>query len=126
MLRCSRSHSRARAGCDDPERRQRAISRHSTVKIVCRKADSRVLRLPLPDHSNWPDSRARSRMKINLGLVWAAIALTIALGCVYAASTQTGISPAAQVNRVLAQTPLIDGHNDLAWQIRDCFAKLEH
>jgi len=65
-------------------------------------------------------------MKINSCLVWAAITLVIAPGCVYAASTQTGVSPAVQVNRVLAQTPLIDGHNDLAWRIRDCFASLEN
>jgi membrane dipeptidase len=64
-------------------------------------------------------------MKINSGLVWAVIAPAIALGGVHAASTPTGISPAAQVNRVLAGTPLIDGHNDLAWQIRDCFANPE-
>jgi len=65
-------------------------------------------------------------MKINSCLLWAAIALVIAPGCVYAASTQTSVSPAVQVNRVLAQTPLIDGHNDLAWRIRDCFASLEN
>ena len=65
-------------------------------------------------------------MKINSCLLWAAIALVIAPGCVYAASTQTSVSPAVQVNRVLAQTPLIDGHNDLAWQIRECFASLEN
>jgi membrane dipeptidase len=65
-------------------------------------------------------------MKISTCLIRSAITLIIAPGCVHAASTQTGISPAVQVNRVLAQTPLIDGHNDLAWQIRDCFASLEN
>lgn len=65
-------------------------------------------------------------MQINSCLIRAAITLIIAPGCVYAASTQIGISPAMQVNRVLAQTPLIDGHNDLAWQIRDCFATLDN
>ena len=65
-------------------------------------------------------------MKINACLVRAAITLIIAPGCVYAASTQTGVSAAVQVTRVLAQTPLIDGHNDLAWQIRDCFGGLEN
>lgn len=52
--------------------------------------------------------------------------MIIAPGYVHAASTQAGVSPAAQVNRVLAQTPLVDGHNDLAWQIRDCFAGLDN
>ena len=27
----------------------------------------------------------------------------------------------ARVDRVLAKTPLIDGHNDLPWEIRDRF-----
>jgi len=72
------------------------------------------------------ERKANVSVTINSCLVWAAITLVIAPGCVYAASTQTSVSPAVQVNRVLAQTPLIDGHNDLAWQIRDCFASLEN
>jgi membrane dipeptidase len=64
-------------------------------------------------------------MKINSCLVWAAITLIVP-ACVYAASTQTGVTPAVRVNRVLAQTPLIDGHNDLALQIRECFVGLEN
>jgi membrane dipeptidase len=64
-------------------------------------------------------------MKINSSWVWAAVAL-IPAACVHAASSQTGVSPAARINRVLAQMPLIDGHNDLAWQIRDCFASLDN
>jgi len=28
----------------------------------------------------------------------------------------------ARVEKVLASTPLIDGHNDLPWEIRDRFA----
>ena len=58
--------------------------------------------------------------------IWAASSLIVATGCLYAASTQIGVAPAVQVSRVLAQTPLIDGHNDLAWQIRDCFSTLDH
>jgi membrane dipeptidase len=65
-------------------------------------------------------------MNINSLLVRAAITLVIAAGCVIAASPETSGSPAARVARVLAQTPLIDGHNDLAWQIRDCFATLDN
>src|SRR5882762_816467 len=71
-------------------------------------------------------TRKKNPMQINSCLVWGAITLIIAPGCVYAASAQTGDAPALRVNRVLAQTPLIDGHNDLAWQIRDCFGSLEN
>jgi hypothetical protein len=62
-------------------------------------------------------ARKGNPMKVNSCLVLAAITLIIASGCVYAASAQTGDALAVRVNRVLAQTPLIDGHNDLAWQI---------
>jgi membrane dipeptidase len=79
-----------------------------------------------PDHSGWPDSGAGLRMTNNSSLVWAAVTLIIATSGVYAASGQSGISAAAQVSHVLTQTPLIDGHNDLAWQIRDCFGSLEN
>jgi membrane dipeptidase len=65
-------------------------------------------------------------MKINSSWVRAVITLIVAPGCVNAASSQIGVSPEVQVNRVLAQTPLIDGHNDLAWQIRDCFQNLDN
>ena len=46
-----------------------------------------------------------------------AVAL-VAPVCSHAASTQSSDALAARVNRVLAQTPLIDGHNDLPWQFR--------
>jgi membrane dipeptidase len=71
-------------------------------------------------------ARKGKPMKINSCLVWAAITLIIAPRCVYAASAQTADAPAVRVNRVLAQTPLIDGHNDLAWQIKGCFGSLEN
>jgi len=57
-----------------------------------------------------------------LAALWAASTL---LACAVAAAAATGgASPAAtdyhaRVLRVLEQTPLIDGHNDLAWEIRD-------
>ncbi|MEO7051961.1 MAG: membrane dipeptidase, partial [Rhodanobacter sp.] len=38
-----------------------------------------------------------------------------------AAAQPTAAALAARVDRVLAQTPLIDGHNDLAWEIRERF-----
>ena len=53
-----------------------------------------------------------------------AVAL-VAPVCSRAASAQSGDAPAARVNRVLAQTPLIDGHNDLPWQIRECFVNAD-
>jgi membrane dipeptidase len=45
--------------------------------------------------------------------------------CTHAATAQSGDALAARVNRVLAQTPLIDGHNDLPWQIRECFVNVD-
>ena len=59
-------------------------------------------------------------------LLWAAMTLIIAPGGAYPESTQTGVSPQARVNGLLGQIPLIDGHNDLAWQIRDCFGGLDN
>ncbi len=64
-------------------------------------------------------------MKSNTFLIWTAITW-IMPGYLNAASAQNDVSPSARVDRVLAQTPLIDGHNDLAWQIRDCFAGLDN
>ncbi len=44
------------------------------------------------------------------------------LAClVFAAPASAGEDYAARVHRVLNQTPLIDGHNDLPWEIRDRF-----
>jgi len=43
-----------------------------------------------------------------------------------AAPAPTADALAARVNRVLAQTPLVDGHNDLPWQIRDCFGNVDN
>src|SRR5262249_22500234 len=38
-----------------------------------------------------------------------------------AAAFAAGASDAARVERVLAATPLVDGHNDLPWEIRERF-----
>ena len=46
--------------------------------------------------------------------------LALALVCAASAADQSDY--AARVERVLAQTPLIDGHNDLPWEIRERFA----
>ena len=51
-------------------------------------------------------------------------AITIALGILFvphAAARSSDAALATRVDRVLAQTPLIDGHNDLAWEIRERF-----
>jgi membrane dipeptidase len=50
------------------------------------------------------------------------LAGVLALSFVCAASAAENNDYAARVARVLAQTPLIDGHNDLPWEIRDRFA----
>jgi membrane dipeptidase len=57
--------------------------------------------------------------------VWAAVALMAIAVCAHPASAQTDAALSARVNRVLAQTPLIDGHNDLPWQIRSCFGNVD-
>lgn len=53
-----------------------------------------------------------------------AAAVAVLLAAATAATAQP-IDPkiAARVDRVLAQTPLIDGHNDLPWEIRIRFAR---
>jgi membrane dipeptidase len=56
---------------------------------------------------------------------WAASALIFVAGSACCASAQNGDALAARVNRVLAQTPVIDGHNDLPWQIRECFVNVD-
>jgi membrane dipeptidase len=54
----------------------------------------------------------------------ALFACAVAAVAANRAAAATGAAPAgsdyhARVIRVLEQTPLIDGHNDLAWEIRD-------
>jgi hypothetical protein len=39
----------------------------------------------------------------------------------YLSAAPAGLKYAARVERVLAQTPLIDGHNDLPWELRNRF-----
>ena len=57
--------------------------------------------------------------------VWCAARLAAALGMALAGSaTAAGGSPAStaeRVQRVLVNTPLIDGHNDLPWELRERF-----
>ena len=56
---------------------------------------------------------------------WAAVALMAVAVCAHSASAQPDAALSARVHRVLAQTPLIDGHNDLPWQIRSCFGNVD-
>ena len=51
-----------------------------------------------------------------------AIVLLVATSASFAAS---GDDYAARVHRVLEKTPLIDGHNDLPWEIRDRFGSVD-
>ena len=53
-----------------------------------------------------------------------ALLTAIAMATLYApqvAAKSNDAALAARVDHVLAQTPLIDGHNDLAWEIRERF-----
>lgn len=54
-----------------------------------------------------------------------ALALSVAPGRSQSAPAPSNDALAARVNRVLAQTPLVDGHNDLPWQIRECFVNVD-
>jgi membrane dipeptidase len=60
---------------------------------------------------------ATVRSSVRAGLI-AAWPLALLLGAPVAARAATD---AERVERLLAQTPLIDGHNDLPWEIRDRF-----
>jgi membrane dipeptidase len=51
-----------------------------------------------------------------------AAAISCAAASAQTAPARTGADLAARVHRVLARTPLIDGHNDLPWEIRERFA----
>jgi len=59
------------------------------------------------------------------------IALVAAIVCTGALSVQNAFGESgdaalrARVDRVLAKTPLIDGHNDLPWEIRDRFGSVD-
>jgi membrane dipeptidase len=63
--------------------------------------------------------------RFSIGLTATALALGLTTAA-SAGAAPTDAQIAARVDRVLAQTPLIDGHNDLPWEIRIRFAsKLE-
>ncbi len=54
----------------------------------------------------------------------AFMVATLAFAC-HAAFAADDVALAARVDRVLAKTPLIDGHNDLPWEIRDRFGSVD-
>ncbi|HTI31631.1 MAG TPA: membrane dipeptidase, partial [Sphingomonas sp.] len=57
-----------------------------------------------------------------MGLMRAAIAAAVAISPVAVAAQSVPLTPAVQarIARILKATPLIDGHNDLAEQLRGC------
>jgi membrane dipeptidase len=70
-------------------------------------------------------TRTRHRMRIS-GMPHLAprahLALTLLPALWLAAPASAAAADAQRIERVLAQTPLIDGHNDLPWEIRTRFA----
>ncbi|HSZ53119.1 MAG TPA: dipeptidase [Caulobacteraceae bacterium] len=54
------------------------------------------------------------------GMMAAALIATVLAGSANAAPDEAALK--ARVDKVLARTPLIDGHNDLPWEIRTRFA----
>jgi membrane dipeptidase len=57
-------------------------------------------------------------LKFKAGILSAALLLCLPLA---AAAADTDADYAARVARILRDTPLIDGHNDLPWEIRERF-----
>jgi len=64
-------------------------------------------------------------MKNMACVVKVAIALIMGCSCLHAATVPDNAALAARVDRLLAHAPVIDGHNDLAWQIRTCFGNVD-
>ena len=52
----------------------------------------------------------------------ALAALVVSIAACTAAPAATDAALAARIDRVLAKTPLVDGHNDLPWEIHDRYA----
>jgi len=71
-------------------------------------------------HSGVKVPRALGRPRRAAGTLGALGALWLST-LVAAAPPPDGPSPATRIGRVLAATPLIDGHNDLPWEIRERF-----
>src|SRR5512142_450611 len=56
-------------------------------------------------------------------LTAAALAIASCVGQAFAAADDAALT--ARVEHVLATTPLIDGHNDLPWELRERFGALD-
>ncbi|HEX4479345.1 MAG TPA: dipeptidase [Rudaea sp.] len=57
----------------------------------------------------------------------AALCTALIVCCLFAsAALAAGADDVARVRRVLEKTPLIDGHNDLPWEIRDRFGSVDN
>jgi membrane dipeptidase len=73
----------------------------------------------------WQISESRRGVVMNSSraarTLGATAALVLALGCGSAAVAADTSSDAARLDRILARTPLIDGHNDLPWELRERF-----
>ena len=65
-----------------------------------------------------PLKRGAKLGQIHVGALALLLGALIGLA---AAAAPDGRDFAARIDRVLARTPLIDGHNDLPWEIRDRF-----
>ncbi len=61
-------------------------------------------------------------MTLNSWRAAAGISALAVLVCISGVAAAADKDLAARVDRVLADTPLIDGHNDLPWEIRDRYA----
>ena len=59
---------------------------------------------------------------MRISTIAIAAALALASGPAWAAPAQTDAQIAARVAKVLSMTPLIDGHNDLPWEVRERYA----
>ena len=60
-------------------------------------------------------------MRKHSSSLWVRIGVPAALLALPLAASGAPPDYAARIERVLAATPLVDGHNDLAWEIRDRF-----
>jgi len=63
---------------------------------------------------------ARASLAV-LAATLSALALALALAPAGALAAQPPSAEAARIERILSETPLIDGHNDLPWEIRARF-----
>jgi membrane dipeptidase len=72
------------------------------------------------EQSSWPLLLMRGAKRVQMHAGALALLLCALIGLPAAAAPDER-DFAARIDRVLARTPLIDGHNDLAWEIRDRF-----